>query len=71
MLPQFAGSFAGLTGCGAVLCLLTLAWLTGYSFAVARASALLHRPRARRSVEALTGTVLVALGLRLATKQCW
>jgi threonine/homoserine/homoserine lactone efflux protein len=36
--------------------------------AVARARGLLARPRVRRSLDAIAGTVLVALGLRLATQ---
>jgi threonine/homoserine/homoserine lactone efflux protein len=37
-----------------------------YSFAVARAGDLLRRTRIRRSLDALTGTVLLAFGIRLA-----
>jgi threonine/homoserine/homoserine lactone efflux protein len=47
-------------------CLMTLAWLSAYALAVAKAGAVLRRPRVRRAIEALTGAVLVALGLRLA-----
>ena len=70
LLPQFApgGSFAGLFGLGLVFCSMTLAWLTLYAFAVARAGDVLRRPRIRRWIEGLTGSVLVALGLRLATE---
>jgi threonine/homoserine/homoserine lactone efflux protein len=71
LLPQFTtdghGSFFALLTLGLVFCLLTLAWLTGYALAVARASHLLRLPRIRRTLDALLGTVLVALGLRLAT----
>jgi threonine/homoserine/homoserine lactone efflux protein len=68
LLPQFADSFAGLLALGLVFCMLTLGWLTAYALAVARAGDLLRRPRIRRALEAATGTVLVALGLRLATE---
>jgi threonine/homoserine/homoserine lactone efflux protein len=68
LLPQFAGSFATLLGLGLVFCTLTLAWLSAYAAAVARAGDLLRRPRVRRSLEGLTGVVLVALGLRLAAE---
>jgi threonine/homoserine/homoserine lactone efflux protein len=34
---------------------------------VARAGDVLRRPRVRRTIDAVTGTVLVALGVRLAT----
>ena len=46
---------------------MTRAWLTAYASAVAKAADFLRRPRIRRTVEAATGAVLVALGLRLAT----
>jgi threonine/homoserine/homoserine lactone efflux protein len=68
LLPQFASSFGGLLALGLVFCALTLAWLAAYSVAVAKAGGVLRRPRVRRAVEAVTGTVLVALGLRLATE---
>jgi len=66
LLPQFASLLSRLLVLGLIFCSLTLTWLIVYTFAVAKASALLRRPRVRRSVEALTGTVLVGLGLRLA-----
>ena len=69
LLPQFASSFPGLLALGLLFSGLTLAWLTAYTLAVGKASGLLRRPSVRRAVEALTGTVLVALGLRLATEQ--
>jgi threonine/homoserine/homoserine lactone efflux protein len=68
LLPQFAGSFPGLLGLGLVFCAMTLVWLTGYAFAVARAGDLLRRPRIHRWIEGVTGAVLVAFGLRLATE---
>ena len=46
-----------------------LVWLTGYALAVDRASGLLRRPAVRRALDAVTGVVLVALGLRLATER--
>jgi threonine/homoserine/homoserine lactone efflux protein len=48
---------------------MTFVWLSAYAFAVARAGDFLRRPPVRRAVEGVTGTVLVALGLRLATSQ--
>jgi len=68
LLPQFASSFAGLLIHGLVFSAMTLVWLSAYTLAIARASALLRRPRIGRSLEALTGTVLVGLGLRLAVE---
>jgi threonine/homoserine/homoserine lactone efflux protein len=68
LLPQFAhsGSFAALLALGAVFCALTLTWLSGYALAVSRASEAMRRSRPWRALEALTGAVLVALGLRVA-----
>jgi threonine/homoserine/homoserine lactone efflux protein len=48
---------------------LTLLWLTLYAIAVAKADAFFSRSRVRRALDGLTGAVLVALGLRLATAQ--
>ena len=73
LLPQFApggeASFFGLLALGLLFCLLTLVWLTGYAVAVAKAGDLFRRARVRRWIEGVTGAVLVALGLRLATSQ--
>jgi threonine/homoserine/homoserine lactone efflux protein len=72
LLPQFAPqehAFPVLLGLGFAFCLMTLVWLTAYAFAVARASDFLGRPAIRRVVEAVTGAVLVALGVRLATER--
>jgi threonine/homoserine/homoserine lactone efflux protein len=68
LLPQFADSFAGLLALGVTFCVMTLVWLTAYSIVVERAGGLLRRARVRRAMEAVTGTVLIALGLRLATE---
>jgi threonine/homoserine/homoserine lactone efflux protein len=70
LLPQFAphGSFVALFALGAVFCALTLTWLSGYAVAVSRASKVLRRSRVWRSIEALTGAVLVALGIRVAAE---
>ena len=69
LLPQFGSSFWSLLGLGLLFCSLGLIWLSAYSFAVARAGDLLRRPRIRRSVDALTGTLLVAFGIRLAAER--
>jgi threonine/homoserine/homoserine lactone efflux protein len=70
LLPQFVpageASFAALLLLGLVFCSLTLAWLSAYAVAVARAGDVLRRPRIRRTLEAFTGAVLVAIGIRLA-----
>ena len=49
--------------------LLTFAWLSVYAAAVARVGEVLRRPRVRRVLEAVTGAILVALGVRLATER--
>jgi threonine/homoserine/homoserine lactone efflux protein len=67
LLPQFGTSFAALLALGLLFASLTGLWLAGYAVAAARARRLLARERVRRAFEAVTGTVLVALGLRLAT----
>jgi threonine/homoserine/homoserine lactone efflux protein len=69
LLPQFADSFWMLLALGLTFCALTLVWLTAYAFAVARIGAFLNRPSIRRAVEAVSGAVLIALGLRLATER--
>jgi threonine/homoserine/homoserine lactone efflux protein len=73
LLPQFvpAGepTFLPLLLLGLVFCSLTFVWLTAYAFVVARAGDLVRRSRVRRAMEAITGAVLVALGLRLAAEQ--
>jgi threonine/homoserine/homoserine lactone efflux protein len=74
LLPQFApagggGSFATMLGLGLVFCVMTFLWLSAYAAAVDRAGHVLRRSSVRRALDAVTGTVLVALGLRLATTQ--
>jgi threonine/homoserine/homoserine lactone efflux protein len=69
LLPQFGSSFASLLALGLLFCALTFVWLAAYSFAVARAGDLLRRPRIRRSLDAFTGTCLVAFGIRLAAER--
>jgi threonine/homoserine/homoserine lactone efflux protein len=73
LLPQFApdggASFPAMLALGLLFCTMTLVWLTAYAAAVARAGDLLRRPPVRRVLDAVTGTVLVAFGVRLATEQ--
>src|SRR5439155_16149590 len=71
LLPQFAGprpSFALLLGLGFHFCLLTLAWLVLYAFAVERMSGWRRRREVRRVIDALLGAVLVGLGLRVTSQ---
>lgn len=67
LLPQFADSFLALLGLGLLFCALTMVWLSAYATVLARAGDILRRPRVRRAIDVVTGTALVALGLRLAT----
>jgi threonine/homoserine/homoserine lactone efflux protein len=46
-----------------------LVWLTAYAAALGRLSHLFSRSGFRRRLEALTGAVLVALGLKLALER--
>ena len=66
LLPQFGDTFPALLGLGLLFCALTMAWLSAYALALARAGDLLRRPRVRRALDAVTGTALVLLGIRLA-----
>lgn len=71
-LPQFAprgDRFVPVAlSLAAVQVLVGLAWLVLYALLVARAGdALEARPRARRWLEAVTGSALVGFGVRLAT----
>ena len=73
LLPQFAtpgeGLFAALMSLGLVFSLMTFVWLVAYAFVIAKAGEVLRRPVIRRWLEAVTGTLLVALGLRIATER--
>jgi threonine/homoserine/homoserine lactone efflux protein len=72
LLPQFAGgrsaSFVALFALGLLFCALTFSWLTLYAFAIDRLRRFLAGPL-RRALDALTGLVLVGLGLRLAVAE--
>jgi len=67
LLPQFGSSFVELLALGVLFCCLTMTWLSAYAVVVARAGDVLRRPRIRRVIDAVTGAVMIALGLRLAT----
>ena len=66
LLPQFGASFAAMLALGLVFCTMTFLWLTAYGVAVAKAGDVLRRPRIRRAIDAITGAVLAAFGVRLA-----
>jgi threonine/homoserine/homoserine lactone efflux protein len=73
ILPQFAhvgeGMLSGLALLGIVFAGLTFTWLASYALALARLGHLLDQPRIRRPFEAIMGSLLVALGIRLAAEQ--
>jgi threonine/homoserine/homoserine lactone efflux protein len=54
---------------GSIHIAMGLVWLPLYAYAIVRAGAALRRPSVVRAVERLTGTVLVALGVRLALER--
>lgn len=72
LLPQFVSggseSFVALALLGLLFSLMGLAWLMLYAVVVAKAGQFL-RGRVRRALDAVTGTVLVAFGIRLATER--
>jgi threonine/homoserine/homoserine lactone efflux protein len=69
-LPQFvhgAGpAFVALLMLGLVFALITLLWLVAYGVAVGHASGLMRRPSVRKTLDRITGVVLIAFGIRLA-----
>ena len=69
LLAQFGASFAVLALLGLVFCAMTFFWLACYTMAVAKMGDLLRRSPAGRVLDVVTGTVLIALGVRLATEQ--
>ena len=69
LLPQFAAGFGTMLALGLIFCALTFGWLALYGLAVARARRLLMRRPVRRILDAVAGSVFVALGARLATQQ--
>jgi len=70
LLPQFSdASFGSLALLGLVFCAMTFAWLMAYAVAIVLAGDFLRRRVIWRTVEAITGAALVALGLRLAGEQ--
>ena len=67
LLPQFSDtSFGSLACLGLVFSAMTFAWLLGYAVAISMAGDFVRRRAIWRTVEAVTGAALVALGLRLA-----
>ncbi len=71
LLPQFVpngqASWAGFVLLGALFCALTFLWLTGYALLLDRARQFFGRQRVRRTLDAISGGVLVGFGVRLGT----
>jgi threonine/homoserine/homoserine lactone efflux protein len=72
LLPQFIGGgqrvLLPFLLLGGLFVAMTVTWLSGYALAAAKAGGLLTRPRVKAALDRVTGFVLVALGLRLATE---
>ncbi|WP_448954931.1 LysE family translocator [Labrys neptuniae] len=72
LLPQFApmggSTFATLLALGTVFAVMTFLWLTFYAAAIHKVRHVFQRPIVHRLVEGVTGMVLIALGLRIATE---
>ncbi|WP_037077667.1 LysE family translocator [Pseudonocardia spinosispora] len=70
--PQFAPSghatMLTLMALGTLFAALTFIWLATYAAVTAQAGDVLRRPSIRRVIEAMTGTVLIGLGARIATE---
>lgn len=71
LLPQFAGGgdFGTLFLLGLIFAAMTFVWLAAYALVVAKAGDVLRRSQVRRVIEAVTGGLLLALGLRIAVEQ--
>ncbi|HEX2647654.1 MAG TPA: LysE family translocator [Candidatus Dormibacteraeota bacterium] len=71
LLPPFAGphpSFGLLLALGFNFCLLTLAWLVAYAFAVERMRRWIRRAAVKQTLDRMLGAVLVALGVRVGVE---
>jgi RhtB (resistance to homoserine/threonine) family protein len=72
LLPQFVGPDAGVAGLlllGALFNAMGVAWLCAYGLLVARGRDVFARPRVRRTIDRVSGAVLVGLGVRLAFEE--
>jgi len=70
LIPQFVDAGAPAVAqtllLAAIFIGMGLVWLTSYALLVAKVGSLLKRSAVRRALNAVTGTVLTALGVRLA-----
>jgi threonine/homoserine/homoserine lactone efflux protein len=73
LLPQFVTSRQSATGAllllGGLFVGLTLLWLVAYAAAAARLAGVLVRPSVKAAMDRITGTVLIAFGVRLALER--
>jgi len=73
LLPQFVpaenATFISFLFLGLIFALMTLAWLILYAIVVSKIGDVLRRPAVRRWIEGVTGSVLIALGVRVAAEQ--
>ena len=65
-MPEGAPHALALTGLVLAHCLMSLAWLVGYTALLMQASNSLQRPGIRRGLERVTGVVLIGFGVRVA-----
>ena len=70
LLPQFVSGHSGVGFqvllLGVLFSAMTLLWLTLYAVLIGRLRAWFQRDRVRRALDAISGTVLIAFGVRLA-----
>ena len=73
LLPQFVvpggASVAGFMLLGIVFAVMTFSWLALYAVVLAKLRDRLRLPAVRRASEALTGTLSIGLGVRIAADQ--
>jgi RhtB (resistance to homoserine/threonine) family protein len=73
LLPQFVDPgrpvLLPFLALGGLFVLMTLAWLCAYSLLAARMAAALRRGRIKAALDRITGTVLIAIGIRLALER--
>ncbi len=68
-VPPGAHAFPAFMLRGLAFATMTFAWLSLYAAVVARIGEVLRRPHIRRVIEAVTGTVLIGLGLSIAAER--
>ncbi len=72
LLPQFVDPgrpvLLPFLALGGVFVVMTILWLSIYCLIAARAAQTLQRPRVSAALDRITGTVLIAIGLRVATE---